>query len=77
MIKRTLYFGNPAYLKTRNEQLVVELPESKETRTVPIEDIGILVLDHQQITLTQALMAQLLENNVALITCNHTHHPVA
>ena len=75
MIKRTLYFGNPAYLKTVTEQMVITLSESGETKQVPIEDIGLLILDHQQITITQALIAKLLENNVALITCNHTHHP--
>jgi CRISPR-associated protein Cas1 len=75
MIKRTLYFGNPAYLKTRNEQLVIEMPESGEVRQAPIEDIGIMILDHPQITVTQALMAKLLANNVALITCDATHHP--
>ncbi len=75
MIKRTLYFGNPAYLKTATEQLVVERP-GEESKSIPIEDIGIVVLDHQQITITQALLAKLLANNVALITCNETHHPV-
>lgn len=76
MIKRTIYFGNPAYLKTTNEQLVVEMLESGETKSIPIEDIGILILDHQQITITQAVMAKLLANNTALITCDNTHHPV-
>lgn len=75
MIKRTLYFGNPTYLKTSNEQLVIEMQDSGETKTAPIEDIGLLILDHQQITLTQAVMAKLLANNVALITCDNTHHP--
>lgn len=75
MIKRTLYFGNPAYLKTTNEQLVFESPETGETKQVPIEDIGVLVLDHQQITISQALIAKLLANNVAFITCDNTHHP--
>lgn len=81
MIKRTLYFGNAAYLKTANEQMVIELPEMKGVRLIaemkqtPVEDIGLVILDHQQITITQALMAKLLENNVAVITCNHTHHP--
>lgn len=75
MIKRTLYFGNPAYLKTANEQLLVERKD-EERRSVPIEDIGIIILDHQQITITQVLMAKLLANNIALITCDHTHHPV-
>jgi len=76
MIKRTLYFGNPAYLKTANEQIIIEMHDTGETKSAPIEDIGLLILDHQQITITQALMAKLLANNTALITCNHTHHPV-
>ena len=86
MIKRTLYFGNPAYLKTVNEQLVVETTLSVHataadadvktaTKTIPIEDIGLLILDHQQITITQALLAKLLANNTAIITCDNTHHP--
>lgn len=76
MIKRTLYFGNPAYLKTLHEQLVIELPESGETKSVPIEDIGLLMLDHQQITITQVTLNKLISNNVALVTCDHTHHPI-
>ena len=75
MIKRTLYFGNPAYLKTKNEQLVFESYDDGEIKTLPIEDIGVLIIDHQQITITQALIAKLLENNVALITCDARHHP--
>jgi CRISP-associated protein Cas1 len=82
MIKRTLYFGNPAYLRTQNEQLIVTLPENKSglnekdrSASIPIEDIGIVILDHQQITISQALIAKLLNNNVAFITCNDTHHP--
>lgn len=86
MIKRTLYFGNPAYLHLSNAQLKVRLPEvvknellpehfkSEATASIPIEDIGIVILDHKQITITQALMEALLQNNVALITCNSTHH---
>lgn len=87
MIKRTLYFGNPAYLSLRDAQLVIRLPEverngtlseqfKKEAiATVPIEDIGIIILDHQQITITQAIIDALLENNAALITCNKKHLP--
>lgn len=75
MIKRTLYFGNPAYLKTANEQLVIEMHDTGETRNTPIEDIGLVILDHQQITITQSAMARLLACNAALITCDATHHP--
>lgn len=82
MIKRTLYFGNPAYLKCQNEQLVVDLPSSDTTLekqqkiTIPIEDIGVVVLDHSQTTITHHLIHKLLENNTALITCDDSHLPV-
>lgn len=75
MVKRTLYFGNPAYLKTENEQLVIEMQDSGELKSAPIEDIGLLILDHRQITITHALIGKLLEKNVALVTCDATHHP--
>lgn len=76
MIKRTLYFGNPAYLKTQNEQLVVGRGKDMPEVTIPIEDIGVLLLDHPQITITQPTLSKLLYHNAAVITCNDTHHPV-
>jgi CRISPR/Cas system-associated endonuclease Cas1 len=45
MIKRTLYFGNPAYLKTINEQLVFESVEDGELKALPIEDISVLIMN--------------------------------
>lgn len=75
MIKRTLYFGNPAYLSTANEQLVITMHDTGELKSVPIEDIGLVILDHSQITITQSVIAKLLASNTALITCDHTHHP--
>lgn len=78
MIKRILYFGTPAYLSTKNEQLVISKrnDEEVEVSTAPIEDLGVVILDHPQITLTQGLAAKLMANNVAVVTCDHTHHPV-
>ncbi len=75
MIKRTLYFGNPAYLFTELEQLKIKRVDEEKTYQIPIEDIGIVIIDHPQITLTQSVIAKLLENNAALISCNKTHHP--
>lgn len=82
MIKRTLYFGNPAYLSLRNAQLVIHLPEANGmddktgNNTIPIEDIGVVVLDHKQITITHGLMEALLASNCALITCDSSRMPV-
>ena len=75
MIKKTLCFSNPAYLSLRNQQLVIQLDKSDEKRTVPIEDIAYVLLDHQQITITHGAIAALLENNAAIITCDNRHLP--
>ena len=87
MVKRTLYFGNPAYLGKTNGQMVVRLPEVEKNQelpekfkkeaiaNIPIEDIGVVIIDHQQVTITQGLLTALIENNASVIVCNETHHP--
>lgn len=87
MIKRTLYFGNPSYLSLSNGQLLLRLPEVEKndtlpesfkttaTASIPVEDIGIVILDNKQITITQGLMEALLSNNAVLISCDSSHHP--
>lgn len=88
MIKKTLYFGNPAYLSLKNAQLVIKLPEVEKNDTLPesfkvqtqvtkpIEDIGVVVLDNQRITITTGAMEALLANNCAIITCDQRSMPV-
>lgn len=88
MIKKTLYFGNPVYLSLKNAQLVIKLPEIVKNDTLPesfkrmsevtkpIEDIGVVVLDHKQITITSGVLEALLENNCAIITCDSKSMPV-
>lgn len=84
MIKRTLYFGNPAYLSVRNAQLVISKasdgdlpPDDSEQmiKTIPIEDIGVVILDHKQMTVTSTVFSSLLDNNVAVITCDEKSMP--
>ena len=88
MIKKTLYFGNPVYLSLRNAQLVIKLPEIERNSslpgslkkqseiTKPVEDLGVVVLDNQQITITSGVLEALLENNCAVITCDCKSMPV-
>lgn len=79
MIKKTLFFGNPAYLSVKNSQLVVKRTDSdtqqEVVRTIPIEDIGVVVLEDRQITITNVALDALLQNNCALITCDDKHMP--
>lgn len=51
--------------------------EGFDLAAVPIEDIGVLILDHPQITHTQGLLAACSENNVALLVCSEKHLPSA
>src|SRR5690606_26260691 len=77
MLKRTLFLGNPAYLSTKNEQLVVTYPDKEQdVRTVPIEDIAVIVMENQQITITNGLLEKLLNRGVAVINCNQQHLPI-
>jgi len=76
MIKRTLYFGNPAYLNKKDQQLKIIDPDTQtEKASIPLEDIAIILLDHYQITIIHALMADLIDRNVALISCDSKHLP--
>lgn len=76
MVKRTIHFSNPAHLSTRNHQLVVELKdEVRTTKTLPIEDLGIIILEHPQITLTSNVLELLMDQQVAVITCNSQYMP--
>lgn len=77
MIKRTLYFGNPANIRLKDKQLSAEIFLENETKniSVPVEDIGIVIADNQQITLSLGIIQALQENNVALITCDQRHMP--
>ncbi len=87
MIKRTLYFGNPAYLSVRLAQLEIRLPQVENNDTlpdtfkesvvkrVPIEDIGVVILDNKQVTITQGALGALLDNNVAVISCDDHRMP--
>jgi len=77
MIKKTLYYGNDAYLHTKNNQLVVEFADKLKTPAfIPVEDIGVVILDAHRLTISQRLISKLLENDAALITCNEKHIPV-
>jgi CRISPR-associated protein Cas1 len=75
MIKRTLFFGNPAYLSTKNDQLVLKYPNSEEEKSIPIEDLGFVVLEDPQITITNGLLMKLVQNKTAVITCDKQHMP--
>lgn len=73
MLKKTLLIENKTSIISKNLQLVIK----SETRegTVPIEEIGFIILDHPEIYISMPAMNLLIENNSAVIICNRNHLP--
>lgn len=74
MLKRTLFFTNPCRLSVKNAQLTI-LQDQKPEVTAPIEDLGFVVLEHPQISISLPLLDELATQNVAVIFCNKSHMP--
>lgn len=78
MIKRTLVFSSPSMLSLRNEQLVISLKEMPdEKRTIPIEDIGVVMIENPMVSVTIPLLNALSDNNVAVVICDQRGMPNA
>lgn len=76
MITRSIYIGNPAYLKLKDEQMYIMEPSSNEMKgKVPVEDLGFLMLDHFQITISHQLIQKMMGNNVVIVSCDAHHLP--
>lgn len=79
MIKKTIAFSSKVQLSYKLQQLVIkrENPVTgiAETVTRPIEDIGIIVIESEQVSLSSYLISRLLENNVGIIFCDAKHMP--
>ena len=80
MIKRTICISTPCLLRCQDDQMKVLYDHVKgyehlPAKSVPIEDIGVLVLEHQQVTITHYLLDKLVQNNTAVVTCDNKMHP--
>lgn len=78
MLKQTLVFTNPFRLSLKNAQLVVaskEMPE--ETRTIPIEDVGMVIIENQMVSVTIPLLNELVDAGVAVVLCDRKGMPHA
>lgn len=78
MLKRTLVFSSPMILSLKNLQLIVAYKDSPdEKRTIPIEDVGVVLLENQQTCITLPLLNALAESEVQVIICNSKGMPSA
>ncbi len=78
MVKRTLSFSRPCSLSLKNCQMVIKMKDDPDfIRTIPIEDIGFVLLENQQISITLPLLNALADNNAAVIVCTEKMMPNA
>lgn len=76
MLARTLCFSSLGKLSVRLEQLVWE-NENGEKKTIPVEDIGFIILESEKISVSAACLQFLAEKNVAFVVCDKSHTPSA
>jgi len=75
MIKRIIEISSaPAYISVKDMQLVLKR-KGEVVGSIPIEDIGVLIVDHPGCTYSHAALNELLANNVAVVICGKNHHP--
>ena len=78
MLKRVLFFSTPFCLSLKNNQMIVRTKDMPETqKSIPVEDIGFVVLEHQQTSVTLPLLNALSDNNAAVILCGDNRMPNA
>ena len=74
MIKRIVDVSEPAYIHIKHQQLLIDKKE-ETIGTIPIEDLGVLILQHPAIVITQKAIIASQQNNVAILFCDEKHLP--
>lgn len=78
MIKRTLLVESPCYLSVKNGQILFRpTGEPEKQRVIPLEDVGFIILESPQISISSRLLSMLSENGTAVIFCDLKHLPCA
>lgn len=69
---RSLCIANPACLSIKNSQLVIK--QEQET-TLPLEDIGAIMIESNQVSITSAALSAMSANGIAAFVCDNKHLP--
>lgn len=76
MLKMTLMFTLPVSQNLRYQQMVVTyIDDAEKTTTVPIEDVGVVVIENQQVRITVPLLNYLAQNSVQVVFCGNNGMP--
>lgn len=73
MLKKSILIEKKASINCKYSQLLVKTKEREAS--IPIEDIGFIVIDHPETYVSIPALNHLVNNNVAIIICNEAHLP--
>ena len=75
MIRKTIEFSTPGTrLSVAHRQLVIERPDLPKA-TLPIEDLGVVIVDDTRATYTQSVFLSLLEAGATVLVTGRDHLP--
>lgn len=75
MIRKTVEFATPGTrLSVASKQLVIERSDLPKA-TLPIEDLGVVIVDDLRATYTQAVFIELLEAGATVVVTGRDHLP--
>lgn len=74
MIKRIIDVSEKSYLHTRQSQLIIER-KGEEVGSVPVEDLGILILEHPAIIISQKAVIACQQQGAAVVFCDDRRLP--
>lgn len=69
---RNVFIANPAKVHIKNNQLVIEQAESV---SIPLEDIGCILVETADVTISSAALRAFSENGISLFLCDDKHLP--
>ncbi len=69
---RVVNIANEARLSLKNNQLIIKQDEECQ---IPLEDIGVLMLESQAISISSALLSACANHKISLLTCDEKHLP--
>ena len=76
MIRKTIEFSTPGTrLSVAHSQLVVERPDH-EIVTLPVEDLGVVIVDDARATYTQSVFLELLDAGATVLVTGRDHLPI-
>ena len=68
-------FSSSVSLSLKDHQIVITFKDNKDTVTRPIEDIGFVVIENPQVSISVPLINELAANNVSVVFCDKKQMP--